>query len=154
MNTDEIITWSVQEYEHKEKRTDWYIALGVIAVSIAVASFLLGNTLFAILIIVGTFTLAIYSMREPGIMEIELSKRGILINDTVYPYNTLESFWVEEYDKEPKIIIQSEKVLMPYIIIPLGNTDPDEVREFLFEYLDEEEHHEPLSHKLMEYLGF
>jgi len=154
MNPDKTITWSAQEYEYKEKTTDWYIALGIIAISIATASFLLGNILFAILILLGTFTLAMYSMREPGIMEIELSKRGILVNDSIYPYNTLESFWVEEYDKEPKIIIQSEKALMPYIIIPLGDADPDEVREFLFEYIDEEEHHEPLSHKLMEYLGF
>ena len=43
---------------------------------------------------------------------------------------------------------------MPYIIIPLGDADPETVRNFLLEYLNEEEHSEPLSHKLMEYLGF
>ncbi|VAW13457.1 hypothetical protein MNBD_BACTEROID05-318 [hydrothermal vent metagenome] len=154
MSPYEKIAWSVQEYEHKEKSTGWYIALGIIAISITIASFLLGNTLFSVLILVGTFTLAMYSMKKPEIMEIELRKQGILISGRIYQYNTLESFWVEEYDKEPKIIIQSEKTLMPYIIIPLGDADPDKVREFLFEYIEEEEHHEPWSYKLMEYLGF
>ncbi len=154
MNPDKTIAWSTQEYEYKEKKTDWYIALVIIAISISLASFLLGNILFAILIIIGTFTLAMYSIREPGTIDVELNKRGIIVNDIIYPYNTLESFWVEEYDREPKIIIQSEKALMPYIIIPLGNIDPDKVREFLFEYIEEKEHHESLLHKLVESLGF
>ncbi len=154
MMNDEIITWETPEYEQKEKSVDWYIALGVVAVSTATASFLLGNILFAILILLSIFGLAMYSAKTPGILKIELNNRGILVNNTVYSYSTLESFWVEEYDKEPKIIIQSEKALMPYIIIPLGDADPDKVREFLFEYLEEEEHYEPLSHKIMDYLGF
>jgi len=154
MSPKEIITWSAPEYEQKEKSADWYVAFGIIAISTSVASFFLGNMLFAILILIGAFTLAMYSMREPGVMDMALSSRGVIVNNKIYQYNSLESFWVEEYGKEPKIIIQSEKALMPYIIIPLGDADPDDVRDFLFEYLEEEEHVEPLSHKLMDYLGF
>ena len=105
-------------------------------------------------ILLGALTLVIYSVRKPNIIGVELGKRGVSVNNTIYPYNTLKSFWVEEDDIEPKILMQSEKVLMPYIIIPLSDTDPDIVREFLLNYLEEEEHREPLSQKLMEYLGF
>ncbi len=87
-------------------------------------------------------------------MEVELNKRSIFINNKIYPFNTLKSFWVEEYGKEPLLIIQSMKPLMPYIIIPVGDADPDNIRDFLIKYMTEEEHFEPLSHKLMEYLGF
>ncbi len=154
MNTDETIIWSVPEYEHKKRGIDWYIALGIIAIASSVASFMLGNILFGIFILIGMFTLAMYGIREPQTMEVEINKRGIFTNNKIYPFNTLESFWVEEYSKEPKIIIQSEKPLMPYTIIPIGDTDPDKIRGFLIKYMDEKEHPEPLSHKLMEYLGF
>ena len=40
------------------------------------------------------------------------------------------------------------------IVITLGNQDPDEVRNFLGNYLPEHEQYEPLSHKILEYLGF
>jgi len=154
MKHDEIITWSALEYEHKEKSADWYWALGVIAVAGSATAFLLGNILLSILIVIGAFTLAMYGRRRPEMMDVKLGKRGVFVNDTLYPYNTLKSFWVEEQDKESKVLIESEKMLMPYIVIPLNDADPDEVREFLFEYLEEEEHSEPLSHKFMEYLGF
>ncbi len=154
MKNSEIITWSVPEYKHKKRSIDWYVALGIIGVTSSVASFILENILFGILILIGIFTLAIYGVREPKIMEVELNKRGVFENNKIYPFNTLKSFWVEEYSEEPKIIIQSEKPLMPYIIIPIGNMDPDKIRDFLNKHLDEEEHYEPLSHKLMEYLGF
>jgi len=154
MNTNKTISWSVLEYEHKKKSVDWYIALAIITIASSVASFLLGNILFGIFILIGMFTLVIYGIKKPQTIEVELSKRGIFTNQKIYPFNTLKSFWVEEYGNEPKIIIQSEKPLMPYIIIPIGDTNPDNIRDFLSKHLDEEEHFEPLSHKIMEYLGF
>ena len=149
-----MINWEASEYTYKKKTVDWYVALGIIAISISTASFILGNTLFAVLVIIGTGTLVMYSARKPSSIHVELNSRGVLIDDLIHPYNTLESFWVEEYGKEPKIIIQSKKMFMPYIMIPIGNADPKEIREFLYEHLDEEEHVEPLTHKLMDYLGF
>jgi hypothetical protein len=154
MEHNDIIKWEAFEYKHTHKQIDWYIALGIIATAASAATFMLGNILFGIFIILGAFTLAMYSKRKPGMMHMEIGTRGILFNNRVYPYNSLKSFWVKDSEEEPKIIIQSNKMFMPYIIIPLGNTDPEKVREFLFEYIEEEEHCEPLSHKLMEYLGF
>jgi len=154
MERIEKITWETPEYKHKKRGLDWYFALSIIAVFSSATSFLLNNALFGIFILLGVFTLMIYGIRKPRVINIELSNRGVSVNDTLYLYNTLKSFWVEENNEEPKILIQSEKVLMPYIIIPLGDTDPDIVREFLLNYLEEEEHREPLLQKLMEYLGF
>jgi hypothetical protein len=41
-------------------------------------------------------------------------------------------------------------------VIPFDSTqtDPDEIRDYLLEYLDEEEMDEPVLQKLMERLGF
>lgn len=150
------IAWSAHEYTHYEKTNDWYWTLGIIAIAGAVASVIFHNVLLAFLILLGAFVVAIYASREPELVEFELSSRGVRINKTMYPYRSLESFWVEHHEQHPspKLLIKSQKMLMPLIIIPLEHMYPEEIRNYLLPYLQEEEHQEPLAHHIMEILGF
>lgn len=151
---EERITWSALEYPVREKTTDWYWALGIMAIAGAVASYILANILFSILILLGAFTVAVYGARRPHIVEFEIDRRGIRSGATLYPYSSLVSFWIIEGAEESKILLQSGKVFMPYIVIPLGEEDPETVREVLLNYLKEEEHTEPLAQRIMDYLRF
>ena len=150
------LVWKAHEYEYREKSVDWFWALGIIATTGATAAVVLGNILFAVLIVIGTLTLALYAVRKPNLTQFEINDRGIRIDNTIHPYTSLDSFWVDDIDERalPKLLIKSKKTLMPYIIIPLDRVSPADVRECLFLYLDEEEHTEPLPHKIMDYLGF
>lgn len=150
------IRWNAFEYEHTEKGSDWFWALGIITISAAGAAFALGNILFGILILVGAFSLALFANRHPDLIQFEINERGVVIGDTLYPYTTLDSFWIEDTVQTaiPKIIIKSKKVLMPYIIIPFEHNDSTSIHDYLSEYIKEEEHNEPLSHKILEYFGF
>jgi len=157
MNQDySRLTWHAHEYEHKERSTDWFWALGIIAITGAVTAIVLSNILFAILIIVGALTLALYAARVPNVIPYEVSERGVRINNALHPYKTLESFWIEdEYEhREPRLFIKSDKLFMPAIVIPLEPNSHMEVREYLLVHLDEEEYIEPFPYKVMEYLGF
>ncbi len=148
------IRWDILEYEKKDKKADWYFALGIISISASIASFLLDNILFGIFIIIGAITLAMYGVRKPKMLRIKINTRGVFINNMLYPLNTLKSFWIEDYANTPKILIQSEKTFVPYIVIPMKESDIDTVRIFLLEHLKEEVLVEPLPQKIMEYLGF
>jgi len=150
----ETISWKTSEYVYAHKQADWYWALGIITVSFSVASFILNNFLFGVFVLLGGFLLAIYGAKKPTLLECTLAKTGVQINSTFYPYATLQSFWVNQSDAPPKLIIQSKKSFMPYIIVPLGDVDPDAVREFLLVVLPEEEHFEPALDRIMERLGF
>ncbi len=150
----DLIEWEDFEYEFRHKTSDWYWVVGIIAVSVAVAAIFFGNVLFAILILLGAFTLSLHAARHPAIVHYELNKKGVVSGKTMYPYKTLESFWVEDRDHNPRILFKSKKLLMPFIIIPLGSVMPDTARAYLEQYLKEEEHLEPLLQKIMEYLGF
>ena len=151
---EERITWSALEYPVREKTTDWYWALGIMAVAGAVASYILANILFSILIILGAFTVAAYGARHPHEVLFEIDRRGIRSGTTLYPHSSLTSFWVIEGIEESKILLQSSKVFMPYIIIPLGEENPEMVREVLLNYIKEEEHVEPFAQRIMDYLRF
>lgn len=157
MNEVSPLTWQALEYHHETKTVDWFWAVGIIAVCIAITAVIYGDVLFGILVLIGAGSLAIYAVREPELISFELNEKGVLIERKMYPYATLESFWVEEHHnvhRHPKLLIKSQKITMPLIVIPIDEVHPDNVRRFLLNFLQEEEHFEPLSQKVMEYLGF
>lgn len=153
------INWKTIEHYHEEKSSDWYWILGIITIASAILSIYFGNILFAIVILLSAFTMILHLQSEHSEIEVSVNKKGIRINNTLYPHTTLESFWIEEEEEieniPNQIIIKSQKTLVPLIIIPMPDeVDPDELREYLLNYLDEEELDEPFSHRLMEFLGF
>jgi len=52
-----LIEWDAHEYEHRERSPDWFWAVGIISVSVAVAAVIFGNIIFGILVIIAAFTL-------------------------------------------------------------------------------------------------
>lgn len=149
--------WETEEYYFQEKTSDWYWAVGIIGVSISVLAVIFSNALFALLIFLSTFALTLYGSRRPNVLKFEVGKRGIMIGNTLYPFGTLESFWVEDrrhIGRPSKLVIKSRKPMVPLIAIPLGETNPEEVRDFLMDHLLESHHPEPLGQKLLEYFGF
>lgn len=149
------ISWKALEYKRKDKTVDWYWAVGLISLAIVITSFVMHNALFAILIILSTIVLLSFSIIAPKIIEISVNQKGIAVDKEMYPFATLEAFWVESTDKEnQKILLKSKKLIMPLIAIPLEELHHLDVREFLLKYLPEVEMHEPLSQKIMERLGF
>lgn len=149
------ISWKALEYKRTEKNADWYWAVILISLAIVVISFILHNILFAILIIISTAILISFSVTEPKTITISVNQKGIVVEKDMYPFATLDAFWVEGNDENnQKILLRSKKLIMPLIAIPLEEHHHLDVREFLLQYLPEVEMHEPLSQKIMEKLGF
>ena len=148
------LKWSAPEYNHYQRSTDWFWAVGIITICISVLAFVFNNALFGVLILLSAGILIFYTLRPPEEVEYEINQKGIVVGKDLHPYLTIESFWVENRGTEPKIILKSKKAIMPYIIIPIHADDADEMAAVLREFLEEKELAEPSSHKVMEYLGF
>jgi len=149
------IKWKSLEYEHTEKNSEWFWSLGLLGIAGAFASIMLNNVLFAIFILIAVFVLALYASRTPDEVHFTISQRGLQIDDKFYPYKTMKSFGIEEMEGHtPKLIMESKKLFTFDIIVPLKDVDIDEVQDFLLDFLIEEDHEEPLVHKIMEWLGF
>jgi hypothetical protein len=150
----EPIRWTADEYVARRRGTDWYWALGIIAAAAAVTAIIVGNFLFAVVIIIGSFVLVLYARKKPVAFEFEINEKGIVIGQRLYPFRTLESFWIPD-DGAPRIIVHSKRLLVPQIVIPLSNeVSIEAVHAALQNALTEDEHTEPLSERLGEWLGF
>ena len=155
MDKNKQLSWHIEEYTQRKKTLDWFGALGIIAVAGAAAAVLVGNILFAILIIVGASVLALFAARKPDFTTITLQPRGIQIGSRLYPYSAVKSFWVL-FDEDPaQLLLSVQSSLMPQLSIPIHDVSPDDVRLFLSQYVEEvEQKHDSLTERIMERLGF
>lgn len=148
------LEWKTEEFEYIEKSTDWFWAVGIITAAFAFGAILLENILFAIVIVLGAGALTLHALKRPRKLRFRIDKRGVYAGDTLYPFPILESFWVEDNPARPQLILESQKLFMPHIYIPLGEVDPESVRAALSTHLEEKYHEEPISHEIMRMLGF
>jgi hypothetical protein len=154
-NVAPSIAWQAHEYEPRERTADWFWAVGIISIGLAVASIIMGNLLFGILIILASFTLSMFAARPPEILDVVIDEMGIRMGDRLYPYRSLESFWIET-EGDQKILVKSQKLLMPYIVVPIpdGELDIEAIHHLLSAHIPESFHAESPLEKILERLGF
>ncbi len=149
-----VLRWNAYEHEHVPRGSDWYWALGIVAVSAALTSILFHNTLFALLILMAAGILGMLANVPPDLVRFEISDRGIRVGDTMHRFEEIISFWVEEEGRDrPLLLVDTVKLMSPNLIIPLENIDPHAVRSYLREHADEVPMKEPLPHKILEFFG-
>jgi hypothetical protein len=149
-----VLRWSAYEHDHIERSSDWFWALGIVAVCAALISILFHDLLFAILILIATSTIAMLARTPPDIVEFEISNRGIKIDGTMHRFEEIISFWVEDHNVErPLLLVDTTKFMAPNLIIPIEHIDPHTVREYLQPRVQEVPMKEPVAHKILEFFG-
>ncbi len=148
------LRWMAYEHEHIERGSDWFWALGVIAVSAALTSILFGNVLFALLILVAAVTIGLIAKKPPEMHEFEISEKGIRTGKNFHPYDSVISFWVDEELEKPLLLVDTVTFMTPNLIIPIGDMHPDDLRAALRPHAEEVPMKEPFAHKILEFFGF
>lgn len=149
------VTWEGYEHTHGEKSSDWYWILGIGTLTVGVASIVLGNTLFGVLVFVAGFVVAIVSAKPAKKINYAITTRGIRIDDIIYPYSSLETYFLDENNHDnPQLLLKSERLFMPLIVIPIPEEYINEIETLLALRLPEEHLEESAFHKFLELLGF
>ena len=157
MNEDvRSVYWEAPEHNHIEKSNDWYWILGIIAIASSVAGVIIdNNVLFSIVILLGAATMVLTAHRTPRLFSYEVSTRGVRIQNILYPYSTLESFYLDEENRiDPQLLIKSKKMFVPLLILPIPEEYIETLEDILAVRLYEEHMEEPFSHRLLEFFGF
>ncbi len=157
--SDATLRWEAYEHDHVERTPDWYWALGIAAVCIALTSLLFHDALFGLVIIIAAVTMGLHAQVPPPLTRFELSDRGFRVGDTLHRFDDIISFWIAEESGHPHpvILVDTTKPLAPNLIVPLeiDVIDAEAVRAlFLENGVNEVPMREPLSHKILEGLGF
>jgi len=147
--------WEAPEFEKKEKTKSWFILPAIIAIIFGIIALITDNVLFLIFIILAFGVFYIYANKEPRILKFKINERGVEIDNRLYDFDALRSFWVFYNPPEEKeISFRSKKTFFPYIRIPLADQNPNEIREYLLKFLPEKKHAESLIDIWMRRVGF
>lgn len=154
----EKLEWSAPEYEDKNRSSDWFWAVGIIFITASLTSIIYGNYFFGILLILSGLLIGFFAIKKPDMISYELNDVGLEINNNLYPYEAIKSFWVqiEEPDTGNKAIlfVKSQRFFMPVITIPIEDSMADYIHSaFELKNVLEERMTEPPTHKIMEGLG-
>ncbi len=132
------------------------------AVGIATAFIFIGlayiffqkNILTAILFFLVALIVLIFCFKEKRALAWEITRHGVAIAGSFFPYQDLKSFWIEYQPSHIKeISLRSKKWYQGYLKIPLNQEDPLKVREILLEFLPEERHEDSLVETISRKLG-
>ena len=144
------ISWDAPSFYYNPQKR--YLSLLIIALLVGAGALLIfkHDTLTSIFLILSSLVLVLYGSQKPTISNIIVNQKGVSVDDMVYPYKDLKSFWIEYNPGGPKeLSLESSRWYIPYIKVLLGNQNPVELRSLMINFLPEQEH----ENSLVSYLG-
>ena len=148
------INWKDFEFTHYPKSKEWSRRVIIIGGIVFLLALISKNFLFALFIAIATFVFLVLATLPPRHVDFEITEKGIRVGSTLYLFHSLQSFWMRKDEHPPKLVLKSEKFFIPYIIIPLGDTNPDEVKNYMLKYLKEDVHEKDLIEVIADYIQF
>lgn len=90
-----LIAWTADEHIYIEKNSQWYWTVGIIGATVALLSFIFGNVMFGVFVVVATIALCLVSSKPPRRVQYSINDRGIMIDDRLYTFLSMKAFWIE-----------------------------------------------------------
>ncbi len=149
------ISWQGLEFEYTPKGSTWNaLVIGITGIFF-IWGLLSKSFTGSLLALLAGFTFFVYSHKHPKEITFTLKPTGIQIGRHVHHYSELTSFWIHYHPPHVKeISIHSKKILEPKIHIPLYGQNPVVVRQYLAQYLAEDEHDYSIIDGIMRAIGF
>jgi len=151
--------WLFDEYPQYERGKTWYFWFIIINAGVITYAIIDNNPLFAVIFIMISFIIFFQGRKQPNQIKFQITEDGIVLDDKIYEYNSIEKFWIIYSLKEPvvkELFLGFKNSFRPEISIPLLNMNPVKIREFLLKYLKEDltQEHEGFSRSARRYLKF
>lgn len=129
---DQVVQWQATEYIQHDKNALWFVAfVAVTLVLMAIAIFAIRSWTFAVLVPVMAVALLTYTQRPPRLMSYSLSRKGLHVNDHLYPFVEFKAFGVIHDGDEYSIMLVPTKRFRPGVSVYF----PENVGERLVDML-------------------
>ena len=150
-----LLVWEALEFTpHKKDQRAWIQTTALVAIPLALLTALTKNVLGVIVILLAAVTFLLSAFRKPRRLTYELKENGIIAGNSFMSFTQIESFWIFDDEENRVLSLKRKGLLVPYLKIPLGDTDADEVRAILKNYVTEEEQQPSAFDALLRRIGY
>ena len=133
-----LLSWKAHEFDQQKKGPMWFVVFAVIVIGLIFLAFWWKAFTMMVFLILAVFLIIIYALKEPRIVNFSITPLGMDIDNVLYKYSDMSSFWIFYEPPEIKELdIKLIRGFSPHLSIPLGKTDPNDIRKILLEYLPE-----------------
>ena len=148
-------SWRTHEYVHRKRSQDWFWVVGIVATAVAITSILFGNVLFAVVVVIGAFVLCMFAARTPKIIDVEIDEKTVRVENVVYPFKELKSFWIDsEHFDGTRLVLERKRTFMPHVMIPMEEDHVETVKAILSEKIPLIPFEEHAVQSFLEHIGF
>jgi hypothetical protein len=143
----EFISWEVPEYPVYERGIFWYLSLAVVSIVLLIYALRNSNFLFAFIIVMFIIIFLLHTDRKPSLLKFSLTEQGVLLGTKLYLWKEFSRFFIVYNPPEVKTLYFEFSNFKPHLTIPLGEQNPEVIRQLLLKFLPEnkEKTEEPFS---------
>lgn len=151
-NNRKILSWKAKEQEYHLKSKRSLLIAGGILMAIIIYALVSQSPVMAITFMLIGIVGYIYTNKPSPTHTFSISSEGVHVGTSLYPYENISSFWIFYEPGDLQCIsLHTNADLTPYVHIPLGKTDPVEVRDILLQFLPERKHQLQFIDRLLQY---
>lgn len=149
-----VFTWSAPEFISYTKTGSWFLIITAIAL-ILIGVFIWQKNWTAVgVVVAASAALMVQARVKPKNLECSLYRSGVVIDERVYPYDSLKSFWIV-FGDHPFVRFSQIRRLSANINMPIAEEDPEQIRLFLSKFLPEDEKNgEDIADTIQRWLRF
>lgn len=135
--TRESVEWTASEYVAHNKSLSWFVALGIIAMALTVAVYVLTgrDPVSAIVVPIVAVLFGYSAARRPQVRRFKIDSHGITMGSRFHPFSGLKSFTVSGEGAIKSIVLIQLKRYMPPVSIYYPPDQEERIMEVLGKYL-------------------
>ena len=133
-----VFSWEAPEFAFYSKNSTWYLIIILAAVVLIV--FFAWQKNWTAVGVSAAAGIALFAQAQikPKSLKCALYRSGVVINDRVYTYDEMKSFWIV-FSDHPFIRFERARRLSSNVNLPIAEEDPEQIRLFLAKYLPQDE---------------
>jgi len=132
------ITWQAESHKQHLRSPAWYVIFGLVALCLIIFGIWSKSVTTVATFITVIFVVIVITSQKPRMLNYKVTKTGIAVGETVYPYKVIKTFWINYRPPEIKTLnFETSAYLNNLVTLQLGNQDPVTLKLFLSQYLRE-----------------
>lgn len=134
-------SWHALEHDHLDVTPKAYAIAGSILLAVILYAIFTDSPLMAIVFILVGAVGYLSTQKEPRLLEFLITSKGIIAGNELFSYKGMDSFWIfEDMEVQPFISFHTPGKMTTHLHIPVGDSDPEMLRDILSQFLPENEH--------------
>jgi len=132
--------WNAINSYARVRTKNWYAIFILVAGALTTYAIVVSDWLFLIFIAISAGFIYLKGHIQPKMFHYGITQQGIVVNNRLYPYSNLESFWIHQpFHGYNELVAIGKKTSMTELRVPLGNKDPEAIHDIVVQHLPMEE---------------